>query len=133
MEVFPYIAQPAGEECACGLHFRGELSVEERAIVGKGGGDRRHLLGCFAVRILTEKSHLDNLDDLRGGLLNCVHQARDNRCPIFLPGIARYVWESVPAGVEADRRADDKGDALRDRLALGAIVGLPDRGCQGMG
>ena len=39
----------------------------------------------------------------------------------------------TPRQRRGQRGADDKGHALGDRLALGAVVGLPDDGCQRVG
>jgi hypothetical protein len=129
MQVFPYIAQPAGGGSAAGCAVKRERSTLSGQTRSRG---RRNVLDCFVVRVLTEKSHLDDLDDLCGSLLDGVHQARNNRCATFLSRIACYVGERITAGVEADRRAGDKGGALGDRLALCAIVGLPDRRRQRM-
>src|SRR4051812_41052019 len=131
---FPYTAQPAGE-IAGGLRVRGtrDLCANECAIGAERSGDRMGFLSLLNVSALAQEAYLDRLDDYGGSLLNCVHQARNDRRTVLLAGITCNVWKRVSAGVEADRGADDEGDALGDRLARGAIVGLPYRCRQRVG
>src|SRR3712207_2784134 len=106
MELFPYTAQPAGGESACGVRCKGE----RRRLSGHGRSRGTKKRGCFfAVRVLAQETRLNTLNNLCGVLLDRVHQARDDLRAVFLPSISSDVGKRIPASVEADRRAGDKG------------------------
>ena len=43
--------------------------------------------------MLVEQLRLDDGDDLRGGLLDRIHEAREDRRAVLLPGVAGNVRE----------------------------------------
>ena len=97
--VFPYTAQPAGEDRACGLRVRsgyGDLCANERVVGAKG------FFGLRAFGVLADQACLDYLDDLYYGFLDGVDQARNERRAIFSVGVTGNVRKSVLSGVEAE-------------------------------
>jgi len=50
--------------------------------------NRRGFFGLSAFYVFAEETCLDDLDDLRSGLLDGVHQARDDRRAVLLASVS---------------------------------------------
>jgi hypothetical protein len=62
----------------------------------KGNGDTKGFFGLRAFGVLADQACLDRLDDHASGLLNRIHQARDNRCAVLLAGICHCAPYTEP-------------------------------------
>ena len=82
----------------------------------------RNVLCFFGVRLLSQELCLDDRDNLRSGLLDSAHQAREKRRSVFPIGKRCNRRHTLPTGVAANRSAA-KGHAFGDLLALGMASG----------
>src|SRR4051812_24335748 len=91
---------------------RSDLCANECEIVAERSEDRLGFLSLLVVSARAQEAYLDRLDHHGGGLLDRIHETCNDRRAVFLAGVSRDVWKCITSRVEADRGADDEGDAL---------------------